>query len=143
MNKSKAPQYFYDEKSGYFSNFEAEAKRELRRDTYLAAQSLKKKIKEEETELLREQNDARSLQHEKERKAKELMKEISRLEAAKAKTLREEHESHLQSEIEKLAQTTNIIVTVNNFSNVPGGNNFTSTNMNDYFLFFATLVCGL
>ena len=41
------------------------------------------------------------------------------------------------SEIEKLAQTTNIIVTVNNFSNVPGGVNFPSTNMNDYFLFFA------
>ena len=47
MNKSKAPQYSYDEKSGLFSNFETEAKRELRRDTYLAVQSLKKKVKEE------------------------------------------------------------------------------------------------
>ena len=103
MNKSKAPQYSYDEKSGLFSNFETEAKRELRRDTYLAVQSLKKKVKEEEMELLREENDARTLQLEKERKGKELKREILRLEAAKAKTLREEHESRLQSEIEKLS----------------------------------------
>ena len=41
------------------------------------------------------------------------------------------------SGIEKLAGNTNIIVTATNFSNVPGGANFPTTNMNDYFLFFA------
>jgi hypothetical protein len=30
-----------------------------------------------------------------------------------------------------------ISVTVNNFSNVPGGTSYPSTNMNDYFLFFS------
>tara|TARA_R100000149_G_C5776442_1_gene74388 strand:- start:70 stop:450 length:381 start_codon:yes stop_codon:yes gene_type:complete len=41
------------------------------------------------------------------------------------------------SGIEKLAGNTNIIVNATNFSNVPGGANFPTTNMNDYFLFFA------
>ena len=45
--------------------------------------------------------------------------------------------SGVVSGIEKLAGNTNIIVTATNFSNVPGGANFPTTNMNDYFLFFA------
>tara|TARA_R100001440_G_scaffold23896_3_gene38814 strand:+ start:149 stop:529 length:381 start_codon:yes stop_codon:yes gene_type:complete len=45
--------------------------------------------------------------------------------------------SGVVSGIEKVGGNTNIIVTATNISNVPGGNNFQFTNMNDYFLFFA------
>ena len=70
--KKKSAQYYYDEKTGLFSNYEQDASRELRRDSYLASQRLRKTQREEEMEFLREKNDSRALQMEKERRDKKL-----------------------------------------------------------------------
>jgi hypothetical protein len=98
--KPTNPQYYYDEKSGLFSNFESEAKRELRHDGYTSRRMQKKKEAEIEAEFLREKLQARALLEDAARRKKEFLKEVSRAKHVEAMRLQREQEARFQDEID-------------------------------------------